>query len=198
MLLQVAMFPQEYNGFTRTEYLSIFLSLLFAFSVAEVMLGWAKMLKSKKKLIFSSDHLVLTFAFFWVLIINWYTLWARVGALSKGFLYFLVSFLPIIIVYFWSLYLFPDFEEEKDLKKYTNENYRVIFGLWAAFVISNAIISIYLGELDITNFTVLLRLTGGSCLALVAIFDLRKLLRPVLGLNLLILLAGTIFISLHW
>ena len=109
-----------------------------------------------------------------------------------------MSFLPIIIIYFWSSYLFPDFEEEKNLKTYIDQNYRIIFGLWSVFIVSNAIISICLKELEISNFTVLLRLAGGLLLAVVALFDLRKGLRIVLGINLLILLVGTIFISKHW
>ena len=194
-LLQLKNFPADFNGFTRIEYLSIFLSLLFAFSVAEVLLGWSKMLKSKDKITFSLDHFLMTFALFWVLIINWYMLWGRVGVLGNGFLYFLISFLPIIIIYFWSLYLFPDFDEEKDLQQYVDKNYNIIFFLWASFLSVNVIISLALNEIDITELTVLIRTLGLSSMIIVASFRLKKLRRPVIILNLLILLVGTIHIA---
>jgi hypothetical protein len=194
-LLQLKHFPADFNGFTRIEYLSIFLSLLFAFSVAEVMLGWSKMLKSKDKIIFSLDHFLMTVALFWVLIINWYVLWGRVGILGNGFIYFLISFLPIIIIYFWSLYLFPDFDEEKDLNQYIDKNYRTIFFLWAGFLAVNVMISLLLNEIDISEFTILVRALGIVNLLVVAVFRLHRWRRSVIIINIVILLAGTIHIA---
>ncbi|HVD98043.1 MAG TPA: hypothetical protein VNB90_07535 [Cytophagaceae bacterium] len=194
-LLQFKHFPADFNGFTRIEYLSIFLSLLFAFSVAEVMLGWSKMLKSKDKITFSLDHFLMTVALFWVLIINWYVLWGRVGVLGNGFGYFLISFLPIIIIYFWSLYLFPDLDEEKDLVVYIDKSYRIIFLLWSSFLAVNITISVLLDEIDISELTVLIRGIGITTMVITAAFSLRRWRRIAIIINLIILLVGTIHIA---
>src|SRR5688500_8980495 len=103
-------FPDQINGFSRVEYLSVFLALLYAFAIAEFLTGWGKMLRQRESITFSTHHLIWTFVFFWGLVLNWYILWLRIVFIDKGFLYFILMLLPIILVFFSTVFLFPDFE----------------------------------------------------------------------------------------
>ncbi len=188
-------FPDSFDGFSRTEYLSVFIALIYAFSVAEVLVGWSKMLRSRKKIVFSTDHFIFTVSLLLVLILNWYVLWTRVGILTKGFGYFLISFIPVIILYFWSLYVFPDFDEEKDLKKYTDENYNTILLFWATFLIVNIAVAIYLGEIQLTDISVIARSIAIISILVVIIFNLKKFRRVALLINFLVLLSAIVFYS---
>jgi hypothetical protein len=184
-------FPDQINGFSRVEYLSVFVALLYAFSVAEFFFGWSRMLRNRDSIKFSVDHLIFTGINFWILIINWYTLWPRIEYLNKGFLYFIVTILPVIIIFLTSVFIFPDFDKVKDLKEYFEKHFNTIILFFAAFIISNVVIGLSFGEFPITEETVIIRIINFTLMIIVAIFDLKRLRRPLLAFLILGLAMGT-------
>jgi hypothetical protein len=185
-------FPEQIHGFSRVEYLSVFVSLLYAFSVAEFFSGWSRMLRNRDSLIICPDHLTFTGIYFWILIINWYSLWPRIEFLNEGFLYFVLTLLPIVITYMASVFIFPDFDKIKDLNAYFDKNFNMIIYLATAFIWSNIIIGLFLGEMAFLSKTVIIRIINGSLMLIVAYFNLKKLRRPLLIFLILGLLIGSI------
>ncbi len=184
-------FPDQINGFSRVEYLSVFVALLYAFSVAEFFFGWSRMLRNRDSITFSADHLIFTGIYFWILIINWYTLWPRIVYLSEGFLYFIITILPVIIIFLTSVFLFPDFDKIKDLKEYFDKHFNTIIFLFTAFILSNVIISLSFGEVPITDETIIIRIINSTLMLTVAIFDLKRFRRPLLAFLILGLGIGS-------
>src|SRR4051812_7211747 len=107
--------PDQFNGFSRIEYLSVFVALLYGFVVAEYFLGWGKMFRKRESIIYSYEHIAWTIIFFLVIVMNYYSMWFRVAYLELGFFYYLLVFIPILIFYFASIYLFPEFDGEHEL-----------------------------------------------------------------------------------
>ena len=52
--------PYEIHGLTKVDYLTGFVSLLYAFSVSEFFIGWSKMLRNRQSIIFSTDHILFS------------------------------------------------------------------------------------------------------------------------------------------
>src|SRR4051812_10813211 len=123
-------FPDQVSGFSRVEYLSVFVALLYAFAVAEFFFGWTRMLRNRDSLIFSVDHLVFTGIYFWILLLNWYTLWMRIEFIAKGFVFFVISIIPIMVNFVAAVFIFPDLDKEKNLKEYFDKSFNTIIVLF--------------------------------------------------------------------
>jgi hypothetical protein len=191
MLLQVPQIPMDFQGFSRVEYMTIFIALLYAFAVAEFFSGWSKMIRQRDQLTFSVEHIILSFVFFWLLMINWYALWFRIGHLDKGFIYLIISFLPIMIVYLASVFLFPDFERIKDLKLYYEQKIPIIFICIAIFVLGNLVIEYWLGLLQ-NNQTTYFRIFNPVLMIIAGIFKVKILRYIVLVLFAVGMIGGTV------
>ena len=188
-------FPEQIDGYSRIEYLSVFISFLYAFVISEFFVGWSRMVRSRSSMIFSFDHLVYSMIFFWILILNWYALWGRMPYLKGGFVYFLLTILPLVIAYLASIVLFPDLEKEKDLKVYFSSQMKIIFSAIALFTFINWLIAIGFGEIPLYSVVSLIRVFTTLLLASVAVFNSSKLLKPMAVVIALGLLAGTINIA---
>lgn len=164
-------FDSHVNGFARVEYLSVFVALLYAFAVAEYFVGWAKMLRNREEITFCPDHLSFTLIAFWILIINWYTLWSQIKYIDQGFFYFILTLVRIILTYLSSVFLFPDLDKHKDLKIYFDKNFKIITVLSIGFMVSTMAIQVWEEHLTISNPFVLFRLTNCVLMSIVAYFD---------------------------
>lgn len=185
-------FPEQIDGYSRIEYLSVFISFLYAFVVSEFFVGWARMVRNRVSIIFSFDHLAYSVIFFWILILNWYALWGRLVFLKGGFVYFLVIILPLVIAYLASVVLFPDLEKEHNLKDYFFSQIRVIFSALAMFVFINWLIALFLGEVTLISVNSFVRVFNTFLFSLVAFLNGPKLVRPVAVIITIGLLVGTI------
>ncbi len=182
-------FPTQIDGFSRVEYLSVFIALLYAFGVAEFFFGWTRMLRTRDSLKFSVDHIVFTGIYFWILIINWYTLWIRIGYISQGFYYFLLSIVPILVNFLTSVFLFPDFDKVKDLEEYFDKNFNIIIICFASYISLNVFIEIFFGIAF--NETFVIRLVNAGLALIVVFFNLKKFRRPLLAFFIIGILMGS-------
>jgi hypothetical protein len=107
-------------------------------------------------------------------------LWPRVAYLNDGFLYLILTIIPILIVYVTSVFIFPDLEKVTDLEEYNNKAFNKMFYCCALYVSVNIFIGIGIGEYTLISKTVLLRLFNCLLMVSVAFFDLKKLIRPLM------------------
>jgi len=187
-------FPDQFNGYTRIEYMSVFVSFLYAFVLAEFFEGWARMVRNRNTITFSANHLIYSILFFWILILNWWSLWVRMPYLGNGFVYFILIIIPLGISYFVTVQLFPNMEREKDLANYFDRNFRVIGIGLSLFILVNLGIGILMQE-KVGLSVNLFRLAVGLFIFIVAFFNLSKLRLLFAIIMGIILLAGSIQVA---
>ena len=185
-------FLDEVLGYSRIEYLSVFISFLYAFIVAEFFTGWARMLRSRNSLNFSFSHTFYTILFFWILILNWYSLWTQMELLSKGFLYFILICIPITLAYFAAVLMFPDLDKTTNLDSYFHENFKAIGLTTSIFILLNLVIAIGVGSVEVLSATTLIRSLIGLLILSISILNLRSLILPVGILIAIGLIIGSI------
>ena len=167
------LFPEQVSGFSRVEYLSVFITLLYAFGVAEFFFGWTRMLRNRDSITFNFDHIVFTAIYFWILLLNWYTLWMRIEFISKGFIFFTITIIPILVNFLVSVFMFPDFDKVKNLKEYFEKNFNTIIILFAIYISMNVLIELYI-EVYVLE-TVIMRVINASFMIIIVVFNLKKL-----------------------
>jgi hypothetical protein len=184
------LFPEQVSGFSRVEYLSVFIALLYAFAVAEFFFGWTRMMRNRDTLTFSVDHIAFTIIYFWILLLNWYTLWMRIEYISKGFIFFTISIVPIMVNFMTAVFIFPDFDKVKNLKEYYDNNFNNIIILFAVYISMNVLIELYIGVYIWE--TILHRVINAALMLTIALLNLKKLRRPLLAFLILGILMGSI------
>ena len=184
-------FPDQFNGYSRIEYLSVFISFLYALAISEFFVGWSRMVRNRSNLKFSTDHIIYTILFFWILIVNWYALWGRMPLLGSGFLYFILIIVPIALSYFAAVLMFPDLDKGADLQSYFDRNFKIIGINLSLFLLINTLVGIWIKE-DILFLATIGRSVNAVLIFVVALFDLKKLRRVAAALMGLVLLIGSI------
>lgn len=122
--------PKEINGFTHTEYLIVFVAMIFAYVGAEYFQGWGSMLRNRKRIKFYWQHLLWTIFAFTTFIQNWWGIWPRTEFITYSIYYFLFSLVPILIFYLVSVILFPSADDKSiDLKAFFYQNTKWFFAL---------------------------------------------------------------------
>ena len=169
-------FPDQFNGYTRIEYMSVFVSFLYALVVSEFFIGWTKMIKSRHKLLISVDHLIYSVLFFWILLLNWWSLWIRMSFLGNGFIYFVLIIIPLAFSYFVTTLMFPDLEKEPDMSTYFDRNFKIIGVGLSLFILINLLAGLVMGE-EVGTMITMYRLFNSIFIFAVAIFNLKKLRR---------------------
>jgi hypothetical protein len=189
---QLALLPDQISGFSRVEYLSVFLSLLYAFAVAEFLLAWGKMLRNRQSFVFSTDQMLWSIVLFYALVVNWYRMWPMLEHIEKGFIYFAIVFLQVLIFYFVAIVLFPDLDKETDLKKHYDRTIHWIIALIALYLFTQILTTIVLMNMPVMF---LFNITRGLfiVLAIVALcFPHKILYRILLGYIYLSMLFATL------
>lgn len=189
--------PQEILGYSQIEYLSVFVSFLYAFIVAEFFTGWARMLRNRESIVTNFGHTLYSLLFFWILILNWFGLWTQMEFLVRGFHYFVVVCIPIVLAYFAAVLMFPDFDKEHDLKSYFLKNFKLISLTTGSFILVNLIIALILGSASFSSTSTFVRIINSALLLVVGLFDLRKWIIPVGIIMAIALLAGSVKIAME-
>lgn len=187
-------FPDQFNGYSRIEFMSIFISFLYAFVISEFFVGWSRMIRNRDSIIFSLDQIAYSILFFWTLILNWWSLWVRMEFLGQGFYYFILIIIPIAMSYVVTVLLFPDLDKETDLNSYFDRNFRTIGISWAAFVLTYLLVGILMHE-KVGGTIIFFRAFIGIFIFIIAFFNLKKLRRLCALIVFLLLLIGSLNIA---
>ena len=133
ILLQI---PDQIDGFSRTEYLSVFIGFLYAAVASEFLIHWGKMFRNRNELTFSPELIAWSLLFFVAILVNWYNVWPHHKYIGKSFGNFVLAMLPVMIFYFLAIWLFPDLEKEADMNVQFQKNARWILLLFAGYFLS--------------------------------------------------------------
>lgn len=165
--------PNIIEGFTHTEYLTVFTAIVFGYVGAEYFEGWGSIIKNRNNIKVYWQHLLWTIFAFTMFIQNWWGIWPRTAYINEGIFFFMYSLVPIFIFYLISAVLFPDFksQDEVDMKEHFYNNTRWLFSLFAIYFVIT-IISSFVYQ-DIGNVVVqnIIRAAGVVLAATAAYFN---------------------------
>lgn len=127
--------PESIGGFNHTEYLMVFVAIIFGYVGAEYFVGWGNLLRKRANIKIYWLHLLWTIFSFMMFITNWYGIWPRTEYITYNITYYFFALLPILIFYFINVILFPNFKEKEklDLKEYYTKNASWLFSLFALY-----------------------------------------------------------------
>lgn len=156
--------PDIIEGFTHTEYLTVFSAIIFGYVGAEYFQGWGSIIRNRSHISAYWQHLLWTVFAFVMFIQNWWGIWPRVSDINQSIFFFIYSLVPVFLFYLISVILFPDFKNQAqlDMKEYFYKNTRWLFSLFAVYFIL-AIISSFVYH-DIGNVLLQNILRGGGVL----------------------------------
>ncbi len=169
--------PINIGGLSHTEYLVVFITIIFGVVASEFFSGWGAMLRHRSQVKLSFIHLSWTVFAFLTLIQNWYGIWPRTAFINQGFFYFLYSLIPMLIFHLITVTLFPSaklLSSSIDLEKHYFKNSRVLYILFAvylSFAISSSYIYTDVGDVLQQN---IIRVAGVLLCLLAAYFDKLK------------------------
>jgi hypothetical protein len=130
--------PNIIEGFTHTEYLTVFSAIIFGYVGAEYFQGWGAIIRNRKNVSAYWQHTLWTIFAFTLFIQNWWGIWPRIAFINENIFYFFYSLVPIFLFYMISVILFPDFKKTEgmtNMQEYFYENSRYLFGLFSLYFV---------------------------------------------------------------
>ncbi|MEL7005089.1 MAG: hypothetical protein AAFN93_20470 [Bacteroidota bacterium] len=173
--------PDVINGFTHTEYLTVFSAIIFGYVGSEYFQGWGALIRNRRIIKISWTHLAWTIFSFLLFIQNWWGIWPRIKYINESLFYFMYSLVPIFIFHIISVILFPNFDkiDKLDLKEYFYDNTRWLFSIFAIYfviTITSSFVYVDLGNVLIQN---IIRSIGVILAASAAYFNRNKTLHLI-------------------
>lgn len=101
----------EISGFSRTEYLITFQSIIFGFVATLFLAGWGDLLRVRHKLTQSGNFILFTGLVFLVMLIHWWNLYGRAEIMGDSIMNFLSALPYSILFYFISVQAFGPMRE---------------------------------------------------------------------------------------
>jgi len=173
--------PDVINGFTHTEYLTIFSAIIFGYVGSEYFKGWGVLIRNRQIIKISWTHLTWTIFSFLLFIQNWWGIWPRIKYINQSLFYFMYSLVPIFIFHIISVVLFPNFDkiDRLDLKEYFYENTRWLFSIFAIYfiiTITSSFVYTDLGNVVVQN---IIRSVGVLLAVSAAYFNKNRVLHMI-------------------
>lgn len=176
--------PDIIQGFTHTEYLIVFIAIVFGYVGAEYFEGWGALVKNRRKIKSYWQHLLWTNFAFITFIQNWWGIWPRTEFITTSIYYFLFALVPIFIFYMVSVILFPDFssgdKDTKDMEVYFYNNTRWFFSLLAIYFMFTIVSSFVYPDKGNVVVQNAIRLTGVVLASAAAYFKDSRALHQIL------------------
>lgn len=186
--------PDEIEGFSQVEYLTVFYTIIFGVIATEYFSGWGSMLRHRKNIKIYAIHLLWSVFAFLTLFQNWYGIWPRVKYINDNILYFIFGLVPLFLFYLMKVVLFPNIKYaiETDFKKHYFKNARVLFILFTIYLgitITGSYIYRDVGDVFMQN---ILRSCGIALALTGAVYHHKKILSHFL-FNLNARRAGSVY-----
>ncbi|QSE98943.1 hypothetical protein [Fulvivirga lutea] len=176
--------PKIIEGFTHTEYLTVFSAIIFGYVGAEYFQGWGALLRNRRMVKAYWQHTLWTIFAFTLFIQNWWGIWPRTKLINESIFYFFYSLVPIFLFYIISVILFPDFRSiEKntttDMKEYFYSNTRYLFGLFALYFVFTIVSSFVYPDIGNVFVQNLIRAFGVALAIGAAYFHQNKIIHTI-------------------
>ena len=136
-LLKPVEFPAEIFGFSFTEYLTVFVSFIYAFAVAEFFMATGRMLRERNRIVFSWEFALWMVILLLTFIVMWYVNWLRLVYIHQSLGYFFLLILPPMLFFLLVAIFFPAFDGKNEINLNTHflKNIRLIFVVLVFYLI---------------------------------------------------------------
>ena len=185
------------NGFSLTEYLTIFIAFIYGAVVSRFFVGWGYIFNSWKEIKVSNKYLIWTFMGFGLVMNMWWGSWDRVPYITNSIWGFLMSLSIPMTLYLLSAVIFPDsIDKEKNFDCFYERNIRLIVAIFAAILIVNSLVALMIEEVQLITFENLLRVIGITFTIACVFLNRPKYYDVVLALGWLLLILDALFSKL--
>ena len=173
--------PNIIEGFTHTEYLTVFTAIIFGYVGSEYFQGWGSIIRNRENIKAYWQHTLWTIFAFVMFIQNWWGVWPRTAAINESIFFFIYALIPIFLFYLISVILFPDFKKnhEVDMEQYFYKNTRWLFSLFSLYFVLTIISSFVYQDIGNVLIQNLIRLFGVLLAAAAAFFDQNRWLHTI-------------------
>lgn len=139
-------FPNEIFGFNFTEYLTIFVALIFALAVAEFFISLGTMIRQKHLVKFHWEFILWLVVILDFFIVSWFIYWPRLIYLKGSLLSYFALIFPYLIIFIIVSVYFPEMRNANaiDLKEHFLKIRKTFFLLFAFYVFTNDLIDIFM------------------------------------------------------
>ena len=145
-LLKPVEFPTEILGFSFTEYLTVFVSFIYAFAVAEFFMATGRILRERNRVTLHWEFVVWMLILLLTFIVMWYINWLRLVYIHKSLGYFFLLIIPPMLFFLLVAIFFPSFDgkAEIDLKAHLEKNIKLIFIVLVMYLITSICFEIFM------------------------------------------------------
>ncbi|MEO0975005.1 MAG: hypothetical protein AAFX85_18105 [Pseudomonadota bacterium] len=158
------------------EFLLIFVSLIAAFSVSDILMSWGEEIRLWKQVRHYVVHTAWSLAMLFALVQVWWSLWQFHDKPSWTFPEYLVLVLPFLTLSLMVYVLTPKFSErELDVKVHYYNNARWVFALGAAYLMCWVLFASVMGGDPINDRRTALRILMSVVFLILAIFKNERL-----------------------
>ncbi len=154
------------SGFSKTEYLITFQSIIFGFVATMFLAGWGHLLRNRKFIKSTGNYLLFTITVFLVMLIHWWNLYGRAEVLGESILQFAGALPYSIFFYFISVFAFGRIrdhistEGRTDLSLIYSRYKNQLFGLLLGFFVYDLIVTLHSDALIFRIFAIGICLSG--------------------------------------
>lgn len=156
----------EISGFSQTEYLITFHSIIFGFVATMFLAGWGHLLRNRKFVKSTGNYLLFTGTVFLIMLIHWWNLYGRAEILGESLLQFVGALPYSIFFYFISVFAFGRIrdhvsaENKTDLSEIYSKYKNHLFGLLLGFFVYDLIVTLHNDALIFRVFAIGICLSG--------------------------------------
>jgi len=122
---------------TQFEFLSVFISIVLAFGVSDILSSWGEQIRLRKHIRRYGVHTAWSGLLIILMILIWWSLWVLHERIEWTFPQYLSLIVPYLTVALIAYVLTPSLENgERDIKRYYYENSPWVFSLGAVYLAS--------------------------------------------------------------
>jgi hypothetical protein len=137
-------FPNALFGFSFTEYLTIFVGLVFALAVGEFFLSLGGLIRHRQHVQFYWEYVVWLFVILDFFLLSWFAGWPRLEYIKASLFDYVVITTPYLVANIIVAIYFPEIQGEVNLKVHFKHNRTYFFLLLASYIFINAIMDLFM------------------------------------------------------
>lgn len=121
---------------TRFEFLSVFISIVLAFGVSDILSSWGEQIRLRREIQHYPLHVAWTVLLLLLMIQTWWAVWRLREVAEWTYLDYLIHVTPFLLLSLIAYVITPSFVDgNRNVKQHYYDNVPWIFSLAAAFVV---------------------------------------------------------------
>ncbi len=134
---------------TQFEFLTVFISIVLAFGVSNILSNWGAQIRLRKHIRRYGLHFAWSVLLLILIVQAWWALWALRDRTGWNFIEYLVLLVPYLTLALIAYVLTPSLQNgERDIKRYYYDNSPWFFALAAVYVASQTLFAYVIRGVD--------------------------------------------------